>query len=301
MPLQVTSIEPLRNTLNRPTMLGEDALYKFLDTVLAHINSGRVADYESFKSIIAYINRLGTLIGVDARPAPTGSEALPGGIIGEGTTVRSIADLDPAGLGFIVKVAAAAVALRILSAGTAISISNADGSAGNPVINVILGSGGAQAWDADLDALAALASTAFVVRTAAATYALRTITGTANQIDVANGSGVSGNPTLSLAALLALQGIRGGVTSQSGNYTVADEILGVFGTGGAGGITVTLPAASVSGRLVYVVKVDGGAGAVTVSRAGADAIEGGTTVALAAQWDSVLLISDGTATWTRMD
>lgn len=58
-----------------------------------------------------------------------------------------------------------------------------------------------QPLDADLTALAALGSTGVIVRTAANTYALRTITGTANQIGVSNGDGVAGNPTLTLADL----------------------------------------------------------------------------------------------------
>lgn len=54
----------------------------------------------------------------------------------------------------------------------------------------------AQAWDADLDALAALATTGITARTGAATYAQRSITGTADRIAVTYGNGVSGNPTI---------------------------------------------------------------------------------------------------------
>lgn len=54
-----------------------------------------------------------------------------------------------------------------------------------------------QAYDADLDALAALASNGIIVRTGAGTVSARTITGTTNQISVSNGDGVSGNPVLS--------------------------------------------------------------------------------------------------------
>jgi len=55
-----------------------------------------------------------------------------------------------------------------------------------------------QDLDADLTALAGLSTTGIIARTAANTYELRTITGTANNISVSNGDGVSGNPTLSL-------------------------------------------------------------------------------------------------------
>lgn len=55
-----------------------------------------------------------------------------------------------------------------------------------------------QPLDADLTALAALSSTGMLARTGTATYAQRTITGTASEITVADGSGAAGNPTLAL-------------------------------------------------------------------------------------------------------
>ncbi len=70
-----------------------------------------------------------------------------------------------------------------------------------------------QAWDADLDALAALASAGMVARTGAGTAAARTITGTANEVTVTNGDGASGNPTLSLPAGIDAAKIGNGAVS----------------------------------------------------------------------------------------
>lgn len=72
----------------------------------------------------------------------------------------------------------------------------------------------------------------------------------------------------------------------------------ILATGGAGGITVTLPpAANTYGKTYAVKKVDAGAGAVTVAAAGADQIEGGANHALTAQYDSIVIVSDGLADW----
>jgi len=57
-----------------------------------------------------------------------------------------------------------------------------------------------QAGDATLTALAAYNTNGILAQTAADTFAGRTITGTANEITVSNGNGVSGNPTLSLSS-----------------------------------------------------------------------------------------------------
>lgn len=56
---------------------------------------------------------------------------------------------------------------------------------------------GKQPLDATLTALAAYNTNGILTQTAADTFTGRTITGTANQVNVSNGNGVSGNPTLS--------------------------------------------------------------------------------------------------------
>jgi hypothetical protein len=86
-----------------------------------------------------------------------------------------------------------------LVAGTGIVITT---NAGTDTITFTVGdlSGTYQPLDATLTALAAFNTNGLLTQTAANTFTGRTITGTANQITVTNGDGVSGNPTLSLPA-----------------------------------------------------------------------------------------------------
>lgn len=58
----------------------------------------------------------------------------------------------------------------------------------------------------ELAALAAIGATGHIVRTGTAAWSARTVTGTAAEITVTNGSGVSGNPTLSLPSAITLTG-----------------------------------------------------------------------------------------------
>lgn len=113
------------------------------------------------------------------------------------------ADLDAlaalGGTGFAARTAADTWALRSLAAGANISVSNPAGIAGDPSIAVTGIGSTLQAWDADLDALAALSSTAgMVARTGAGAFTQRTITA-GSGISVTNGDG-SGNPTIALAS-----------------------------------------------------------------------------------------------------
>ena len=76
-----------------------------------------------------------------------------------------------------------------------------------------------QPLDATLTALAAYNTNGVLTQTAADTFTGRTITGTANEVTVTNGNGVSGNPTLSLASGIDATKIAdGSVTSTEFQY-----------------------------------------------------------------------------------
>jgi len=88
---------------------------------------------------------------------------------------------------------------------------------------------------------------------------------------------------------------RRAVTSTAISYAVllTDDVI--LGTSGAGGITATLPTAvGITGKTYDIVKVDAGAGALTVDGNGAETINGAATYSLPNQWDTVTVISDGT-------
>jgi hypothetical protein len=78
---------------------------------------------------------------------------------------------------------------------------------------------------AALDALGAVATSGGLYRTAANTYAARTLTGTAGQITVTNGDGVSGAPTFSLPT--AITGVNSLTSAAASNLTLG---TGTFGT-----------------------------------------------------------------------
>lgn len=98
---------------------------------------------------------------------------------------------------------AGGLTIQDLGAGNAVTIS---GSAMQPL-------------DATLTALAAYNTNGILTQTAADTFTGRTLTGTANEITVTNGDGVSGNPTFSLpTGIDATKIADGSVTSTEFQY-----------------------------------------------------------------------------------
>lgn len=109
-----------------------------------------------------------------------------------------------------------------------------------PNLGLVIGTD-VQAWDADLDALAALGATAGMLsRTGAGAWAVRTLTAPAAGITISNPTGAAGNPTWALANdLAAVEGLGGtGLAARTAADTWTTRTL----QPPAAGITISNPA-----------------------------------------------------------
>jgi hypothetical protein len=89
------------------------------------------------------------------------------------------------------------------------------------------------------------------------------------------------------------------ITAAAYTVTVQDRYVYVDATGAAATITLPLAASVPAGFTVGIKKKDSGGNAVTVARSGADTFDGATSISLAAQFNSCLLVSDGVSQWIR--
>jgi hypothetical protein len=128
----------------------------------------------------------------------------------------AVSQLNALGGGIVVKDSGSTLVNRsIATTGSGLSVSNANGTGGNPTLQLT----GVAA------AVAAYSGTGMIAIVGGATVAGREITGTANQIAVANGNG-SGDPTISIVDNVTLPG-TGGVVLPKG--TSAQQPVGVAG------------------------------------------------------------------------
>lgn len=175
-----------------------------------------------------------------------------------GNPTLALAD-DLAGLeglsstGMAVRTAASTWTVRTITAGSAkISVTNGSGVSGNPTIdvgtlaesditNLVSDLASKQTLDATLTSLAAYNTNGLLTQTAADTFTGRTITGTADKIDVTNGNGVAGNPTVTISATYAGQntittvgtiatGVWNGTAIAAGTYLSGQVPLANGGT-----------------------------------------------------------------------
>ena len=115
--------------------------------------------------------------------------------------------LETASNGIIVKSSGSVVARTLATSGVGLAIADASGVSGNPTFSLT----GIAASVANLSGTGMLALTG-----GGTTVSGRDLTGTADQIDVANGNGASGAPTFSISANAVLPG-TGSVTIPRGN------------------------------------------------------------------------------------
>jgi hypothetical protein len=128
----------------------------------------------------------------------------------------AVSQLNALGGGIVVKDSGSTLVNRSIAAsGSGLSVSNGDGTGGNPTLQ-LTGIAGA---------IAALSGTGMIAVVGGTTVASRQITGTANQIAVANGNG-SGDPTISIVDNVVLPG-TGGVVIPNG--TNAQQPVGTSG------------------------------------------------------------------------
>lgn len=78
--------------------------------------------------------------------------------------------------------------------------------------------------------------------------------------------------------------------------TISDRVILCDATVGA--FTVSLPASLASiGRQFYIKKIDASSNVVTIDADATEEVDGGLTADLTTQYESVTLVSDGTAWW----
>lgn len=167
---------------------------------------------------------------------------------------------------------------------------------------------GAQPIDPTLSALAAFNTNGIMVQTAADTFTARTITGTAGQITVTNGNGVSGNPTIALATTGVTPGTYNSVTVDDrgrvtgGSVTATNAVTEVMTNGTASAVAIGR-AVYISGSGVFTPatannvatsKVIGFVASTSIAASAAgNVIIDGVIEASAGQWDAVTGQSGG--------
>lgn len=89
------------------------------------------------------------------------------------------------------------------------------------------------------------------------------------------------------------------IVTKTANYTAtfSDDVI----LCNTNAFTITLPSAAASlGKVFRILKIGGDGNAITVARAGSDTIEGATSFSIAARYQDLTVVSDGSATWYRI-
>ena len=200
------------------SITGTEAVPIVQNGVTVQTTTGAIAASPSQTQTFITKNQEPTLPNSRALSGSTGVGLVDGGAQStlQITLNGASGSLEVAGNGIIAKTGGATVVPRTITAsGSGIAVTNGDGVSGNPTVAL---SGLALA-------VANAAGTGMLAVVGGSTIAGRQITGTAGQIDVANGNG-SGNPTLTISDNVGLPG-TGAMTVVSG--TSAQQPLGAAG------------------------------------------------------------------------
>lgn len=156
-------------------------------------------------------------VSFNVTPSGAGVAITGGSGAGDGSTITVALANDAAavegltGTGIAVRTATDTWAIRSLVApAEGVAITNPDGVSGDITL----------ALADDLAGLEAMSTQGLVTRTGTNTYATRTIEGTADEIAVTNGAGISDNPAIALASNLALASKT--VTVGDANFSILD-------------------------------------------------------------------------------
>lgn len=228
----------------------EPATFSQLTTLVNAVDSGQILDYP-------YVT-IGNSPLTSNERAITGSQNIGITDTGPGAAVV-ISTIDPE-LNALAQLTSAADKVPYFTGtGTATTgtltsyartlIDDVDAPTARTTLGLTIGTN-VQAQDADLDAIAGLATTGLLTRTGSGTAATRTVTGTANEITATNGNGVAGDPTLSLPAALTFTGktVTNG-TFATPTINSATMVTPALGTPASGTLTNTtgFPTANLAG------------------------------------------------------
>lgn len=161
--------------------------------ITVRATTAAIAASPSLTQTILTVNQEPTLPNSRALSAGTGLGLTDGGALStlQITLNGASGSLETAGNGLIAKTASNTVAARSIAvSGTGLAVSNGDGVAGNPTLSL----------DGLISAIAQVGGTGLLAFQGGATAGGVLIAGTANQIDVANGNGSGGNPTISIVS-----------------------------------------------------------------------------------------------------